>query len=748
MKLIRKIFSKWYINLLTILVPLTAGFIGYYNYYTAVDPGFSRSVFLSALYSAVRLFGVSFDAEAGNAVDTWVIVVLETARWLAVIPTGHAIIRLLEPFLLRFYVKIRAYCWSGKKQKLLLFGNNEENICICNSSGSISDCMIMADSYKECSELMWQGYRAAPRGRERPDNGSELADLIKNTLKDKTGRLTVIINTKNENDNLHLSKTAVDTVRECLEADVDNLEAAEQNSSGTEIISELEKQIVTKLGKIRVIVFGKTRNRSIYSDLVNRSFGILQYTNKYQLTALDFAEKYPFTRFMDSREFEQAFKNGCLVSGKEFNMIFVGFGSSSREIYTVSFVNNQFIMHSDDSAPKHKRVHYHIFEKEEVETDTLMNHMLFRYENDFIRAADNGCADRSEYFELPDLPADTLFHRINTNNRVFLQEFKDICTQYPDCINYCVVSLGDDLQNIETAKLIAAKKAEWGIGSLTIFARIKDPENEAIGNTGSDWDCISFGSENISMFNLDNMLNPDLERMAFQKHLMYEYEENRKSTAVRDEQNLQVHARFQWYMMDANKRLSNIYSVLSMRMKLQLIGLDYAKAPGTGDVISSNDEYFDCYACGDKPEILARDTAGKEIYSYSRLPLYRDFTKDIPRRNLAVQEHYRWNAFMISCGFVPAKKEIVLKGNVRDYRLREHGNLTTFEGLFDYRKETAQAWNKTEEETDAAGYDFQIMDDAWWLLNRSGFSIYRRYGSSGSIKEDIDMKQDRERRTL
>jgi len=85
---------------------------------------------------------------------------------------------------------------------------------------------------------------------------------------------------------------------------------------------------------------------------------------------------------------------------------------------------------------------------------------------------------------------------------------------------------------------------------------------------------------------------------------------------------------------------------------------------------------------------------------------------------------------------------------VRDYRLREHGNLTTFEGLFDYRKETAQAWNKTEEETDAAGYDFQIMDDAWWLLNRSGFSIYRRYGSSGSIKEDIDMKQDRERRTL
>ena len=41
------------------------------------------------------------------------------------------------------------------------------------------------------------------------------------------------------------------------------------------------------------------------------------------------------------------------------------------------------------------------------------------------------------------------------------------------------------------------------------------------------------------------------------------------------------------------------------------------------------------------------------IYSYKTVEGMEDFTKDITRKNLSVQEHYRWNAYMIMNGFVP-----------------------------------------------------------------------------------------------
>ena len=50
------------------------------------------------LYSTVRLFGFCFDASKnGFTGREWFFVILHIARWLAVIPTGHALYHLLRP---------------------------------------------------------------------------------------------------------------------------------------------------------------------------------------------------------------------------------------------------------------------------------------------------------------------------------------------------------------------------------------------------------------------------------------------------------------------------------------------------------------------------------------------------------------------------------------------------------------------------------------------------------------------------
>ena len=100
---------------------------------------------------------------------------------------------------------------------------------------------------------------------------------------------------------------------------------------------------------------------------------------------------------------------------------------------------------------------------------------------------------------------------------------------------------------------------------------------------------------------------------------------------------------------------------------------------------------------------------------------------------------------MISKGTVPASKEQILTETVtkadgtqkytngKNYALRRHGNLTTFDGLVEFRKMVAER-DRTEGETllqaeerkDVIKYDYQLLDDAHWLLTKTGHKIIKR----------------------
>ena len=104
-----------------------------------------------------------------------------------------------------------------------------------------------------------------------------------------------------------------------------------------------------------------------------------------------------------------------------------------------------------------------------------------------------------------------------------------------------------------------------------------------------------------------------------------------------------------------------------------------------------------------------------------------NFKKSL-RYTMAILEHYRWNAYMLSKGVVPAKRQEILgeKTNGKNYSLRRHGNLTTMDGLVEFRKMIANRDGKSELETDVIKYDYQIMDDVIWLLTIMNQDLIRK----------------------
>ena len=150
-------------------------------------------------------------------------------------------------------------------------------------------------------------------------------------------------------------------------------------------------------------------------------------------------------------------------------------------------------------------------------------------------------------------------------------------------------------------------------------------------------------------------------------------------------------------------------------------------------IVSKEAEYLEIYARTDMPDTSKYDVTanGKPIVYY---------TLDFPvsrRRNMAIHEHQRWNSFMISKGIIPSTREQIASEKIvgkdgrerftngKNYAVRRHGNLTTFDGLVEFRKIVAKRDNCSEAEKDVIKYDYQLLDDAYWLLQANGYKIVK-----------------------
>lgn len=646
----------------------------------------------------------------------------------------------------------RIWCWwhtllikNSSKSKLFIFGNNTDNISIYKSDKERLKVLIDNISTKDSEDLYTKGisYISTEKNNE----------IIKKYLRlhKEKREYTVIINTNNDKENINICKILIDKINSLTNVSKNRIFIKKQKTELTDQTSNDPKNRLFL--RLRIFAFGDPKNQSLFEEIASQSYGCITYVNKYQQIAIDFIDRYPFSRFMDENQID--YNTSLIRDNVNINAFLIGFGKTNQEIFLTSVANNQFITKAKGGKdPVLKQVNYYIFDKDETENNKHLNHNYYRFKNECYYDVEKSVIKKEDYLPFPDLPALEKYRHLDINDTDFYNPIKNIATKNPNDENFIIIAFGSDLENIDLAHKLVEKRKEWNIPNLIIFVKvrsvIKEEDKDQKKLILNDERCFFFGNEKEVVFNIDKITKNHLNQMAIQRNEIYDLEREltKKGYIINNEdiKNIKEKSYDDWCKDSQIRRLSNFYCCLSLRSKLNLMGLDYCKNNENNDIKPLTEEaYLDIYAGFDKPNFE------HEIKEYDRKKIIK-YTLDFPesrRRNMAIHEHLRWNSYQITKGIIPSTKEQIISeiifdekkqknknSNGQNYNLRRHGNLTTFDGLLEYRKiivlrETQnkqinqQELKKIEEENDVIKYDYQLLDDAYWLLSSNGYKIIR-----------------------
>lgn len=684
----------------------------YYIGHVYAKNGYVESFFM-AINKIVNLVVLKYDTSSIHALleesRTYSFAIYATFAFVAC-NAMFFVISLTGQYLWEYWQRVKIYV--TRSDKLIIYGHGESSRKLYESDGGKRCRLILGDIQKdEAYELYIDN--VAYVSSSAPE--AVLEKYVKRACFFKK-KLIIVVNTESEERNMLCCKELAGLLSKMTDASREKV-----------------------LPRVQIYVMGDPEYQSIYEDIIDSGYGCLRYVNKYQRIAADWIEKYPLAKFMTEEHVDRS--TALVRDGVDINVCLIGFGRVNREIFLTSVANNQFIKAGRGGDPEIKRVRYHIFDKYDAQNDKNLNHSYYRFKHE--------CASLPGkiYLDAPDIPADEKFYSRDINDAKFYDELRGICKKDSRDVNFLVISYGNDLENIDLAQKLIEKRREWNLSNLYIFVRASNfkQEDTLVDDEGSYF----FGYETESVYSVDRVISDDIHKMAMLRNAAYAAEHD---GAVGDDAEKIISAARKksendWYCdKNQTQRDSSIFSCLSIRSKLNLIGLDYAPKSDKRYAAISYTDYMNVYAALDMPEVSGADLSGRPRIKYTL-----DFPHSL-RRNLAVHEHLRWNSFMISRGFVPSTRDQILTETAKDKRTgrvkytngksftaRRHGNLTTFDGLVEFRRMIAERDGCGEENTDVIKYDYQLLDEVYWLLDATG---YKLVSLSDDVKERFAGERD------
>ena len=539
----------------------------------------------------------------------------------------------------------------------------------------------------------------------------------KQKRKQKNTKTVIVINTQDDARNIRFCSAALEFIN---------------NVANDDEIKKDKQKIVDLFERLPIYVFGNPEHEGIYTNMVENSHGCIHYVNKYKRIAVDFIDKYPMSKFLGDAIDH---KTALVRESANINVALIGFGKTNQQIFLTSVANNQFMTENKDKKLELKKVNYRIFDKMYPDNIKNLNHTYYRFKNEME------LSDRTKYLPLPSKPANDKYFSFEINCPSFYFILRDFL-KTKDSLNYVVICFGTDLENIDMAQKLVEKAQEWKVTNYKIFVKVRSGKSQA--DIFKNENCFMIGNEKEVAYDIGEITNNKIEEMAKKRDLIYRLEKavkNKKGAKLTDEerQNVEVEAKYNWYVdLSQIERDSNVYGVLSIRSKLNMMNMDYCAKADAGDKnVIDSDTYTKLY--DDEGNI------GKSEQFEFGYP-----ENDTSKRGVfAVQEHYRWNSYMISRGLVPATIEDILTeyktkngeivldengnpefSNGKNYKLRRHGNITTMDGLNRFRELVYERdLEKNPEKasrvsSDVIKYDYQILDDACRILNEIGYEVY------------------------
>ncbi len=695
------------------------------------------STLSKAMYFVVLRFDFVIDDIAVTSINPF----YTTAYYYSVILSTLNALMLYVSILHHFiWKRYRLFKYRhGKATRVVIFGNTAESLNIYNSC---NDKKVIADAIDK--DERFRLYQSGVTYRSfsnfdglKNDCTAGIVKLLDKAVQDNT-KLNLIFNFGNETANLQLCEIFIAFIKNYDDSIVNYIDA---------------------------YVFGNREHEDIYSRYEKQAKGCLHYVNEYRRIAIEFIDRYPLTNYLPQSAIDE--KTAFIAPETDINVFMIGFGRTNQQIFLSMVAINQFLTKDENGKAVLKPVNYYLYDKLHIGGHKNLNHNYFRYVHNFY---DENCdmVDKSKYLPLAPKPANEKFEYLDINDIAFYDNLKKNMTFAPNSRNFFVVSLGEDYANIDISNKLAAKFCEWGLNNCRVFVRIKDKITYHSSKIFFDFKiCLPFGEESASVFDYEKILMEDYTKMSILRNFVYDITRDMKHETI-TKADFEA-SRIKWYTKrGTTERESNIYASLAIKGKLALLGLDVKKGSVSDADALTEKEYFNIYAAGDMPEFIKGDNGDNLAVKY---PL--EFKPSL-RQNLAILEHYRWNAFMITQGFIPATKDQIATEkdqndkltNGKNYSLRRHGNLTTFDGLYAYRDlvvnaEIAQAekaarnakkngeqnikTNLTEqdiqtlkEKTDVIKYDYQILDGAWWMLCKCGFKICRKNSEQNNSTQQAE----------
>lgn len=623
----------------------------------------------------------------------------ENALYRAVMFTCYALVTLNAFMFLFTVLREKLYNLTRRfaitkfaKKSYVIAGDNAANRAIIRSMGKKKNVVLLVDKITDDSRDFAYVERIAIAGMKSKPVSAALTRLFGTFTNRSVG---VIVNLGDDSKNLAYCDKIADMI----------------------IGSGLDRFAIDEERGLGAYVFGEPENESTFLYYEKTTGGCVHYVNKYKLVAMDFCGKHPLTEFMTSKQLDT--DTGLIRPETEINVVMLGFGKTGRKLFLTMLENNRFMKKGADGVAVPQIANYYVYDKVESNNDKTLNHGLLRFDHAYVDMLSN----ESEYLPVPEPIARRKFYRLDVGDNDFYASLRDnLSTGGDNAFNSVIIACGSDLQNLDLAEKLTEKLSEWGMRDNTrIYVKIRSgslTKNVIDVKYAKRGGYYTFGNEAEAVYNLKKIVSEENERMAKDRHFCYTYEYAAENASEAD---VMRAANEKWYVgWQQVQRESNVYACLAIRMKLQLLGFDLSRDPSAADM---TDEFMKKYTGGDPIVYTGKEVKGKKIVDYGDCNFVRGSVRD----NLARQEHERWNAYMICSGYVPATvEEIKTLDKQGMLTRRKHGNITTFEGLLDYRKIMSAKNGRSEADNDVIKYDYQILDDLPWLLKRNGYKIVER----------------------
>ncbi len=409
--------------------------------------------------------------------------------------------------------------------------------------------------------------------------------------------------------------------------------------------------------------------------------------------ARTFTEKYPVTKYLPAACIE----NAAVKADTEISVFILGFGKLGRELYRQSVMNNQLVTF-EDGEYRTLPISYYLCDTNIDASEWNIGGVHEALEE----------LSKETYFPLPDCPFKTKVLDAQPASRVVLKAVKNQVQKHSG-YTFIIIDTDEDFCNIELgAKL---KTMLFGEDNYHIFVRSETSyaENDA---------SVTYFGKRDRVFNHDVIVNDSLAVMAKKLNEVYtaQYAEEEERNRSDFTSYIKKKAAADWVKLDYFTLYSNIYSAMNLRVKLNLLGLDYVKDGNGANIALLKDHY------GRKADYL-----------------YSEYFAPSVRNALLAQEHARWNAYHLLNEYLPLGKDgITVKSNngqkvrfnVKNTDAKRHACLTTYQGLNDLSSYLAE-W--ADNGCTAADYDYYIYDE---MLLSSTEELFIDLGYSVTEKQE------------